>query len=253
MNIHPYHDGSRRGFSLVELLVVIGIIGLLIAILLPALRNAREAAKTVQCKSQLRSLGQALYIYASNYQGYMPGWSGWHVVDGDANGHPDDKPGQGWTEKLANYYTVPTSEVFFCPSFPEEFRINYFMSARWTRMQNPPRRNLKFGEISKSSQFIVSGDCTQPKMYGPDFGTQDRTSDNCDKDDASWEAIVFFGQDGGMNVHRGGNNVLFADGHVDLFRTFDRTRMTYHPREMAAYDDIQPEDAVAPPPGEGGD
>ena len=63
---------GRRGFTHVELLVVIGIIAILIAILIPVLGRAREASRPTQCLSNLRELGTALVMYANNYNDQIP-------------------------------------------------------------------------------------------------------------------------------------------------------------------------------------
>lgn len=62
----------RRGFTLVELLVVIGIIAVLIAILLPALQKARQAAQLTSCMSNLKQIGNASANFAVEHQGYYP-------------------------------------------------------------------------------------------------------------------------------------------------------------------------------------
>ncbi len=61
----------QRGFSLVELLVVIGLIGVLIAILMPALHRAREQAKMVQCASNMRQIGMAMLAYSNSNNGWL--------------------------------------------------------------------------------------------------------------------------------------------------------------------------------------
>ena len=74
----------RRGFTLVELLVVIGIIAVLISVLLPVLSKARESANQIQCLSNLRQFGIANQMYINQYNWEMPAWWGVYTNGSDA-------------------------------------------------------------------------------------------------------------------------------------------------------------------------
>ena len=73
MSLHRFRFRFRRGFTLIELLVVIAIIAILVALLLPAVQQAREAARRSQCQNNLKQIGLALHIYHDLHKVFPPG------------------------------------------------------------------------------------------------------------------------------------------------------------------------------------
>jgi len=115
-------SASRRGFTLVELLVVIGIIALLISILLPALNKARQHAQTVACLSNQRQIAMSMIQYANDNKGVLPPYGEIHA------GNPYLQPDEYWYNKLSRYVSR-TGQFFYgvnfmrCPSQHDDTRF----------------------------------------------------------------------------------------------------------------------------------
>lgn len=121
--MRTHGNAKQTGFTLVELLVVIGIIALLISILLPSLQQARRQAQTVACLSNLRTIGQGMQMYTNDNRGVILPSMVWGRDSGGAS------TSDSWPFLLINgkYLpnpnivddgsgTSPTNSVFICPA-----------------------------------------------------------------------------------------------------------------------------------------
>ncbi len=141
--------GNRQGFTLVELLVVIAIIGILVALLLPAIQAAREAARRSQCTNNLKQLSLGALNHESTFKHFPSGGIGYRWV-GDPNYGSGRKQPGGWI-----YNTLP---------FIEEQTIHDLGSgvgAKW----NDPARKAVFKQ--RASMTIKTMVCPSRRSGGP--------------------------------------------------------------------------------------
>ena len=104
--------GRPAAFTLVELLVVIAIIGILVALLLPAVQTAREAARRMQCSNKLKQIGLAVHLYHDANRTFPPG----AVKSGSSLG---GNYFSGWTREIMPYMENTAIQEFYRPAFAD--------------------------------------------------------------------------------------------------------------------------------------
>lgn len=238
---------SKHAFTLVELLVVIGIIAVLVALLLPALNKAREQARLVQCMSNLRQIGVGVQMYANDWNGVWPRYyqhspppedagTSSHYVLWRGLGNTGTILTVGWQGVGRTYPYLRDKRVYFCPNdttLPDHwlaFDFNNFDSA--LHSPNPPY--LASATTNVYGSYCIRG-WNQPSSPTDTAGKRNKT------ESGAWETSAlgapgktltslrnrafvscFFmyspaDQTGAaqMNLHPNGlHPMLYGDGHV---------------------------------------
>ncbi len=226
------HFHTREAFSLVELIVVIGIIALLAGIVVPSVEVLREKGKETACANNMRQWGAAMGIYLDENRGVFPN-----------DGASGDEAGV-WYNVLPQYigvepfYALKTKgktpcpgmgkSIYICPSlsvdaallakYTSGTQVGYNLSYAMNYWINAPKdddsltKRMRLSQVKHADQFVIFSETADSSLKSVD----------ADPQNPSMTSSPDF-------RHRGRVNVVFADGHVTPVRNLDIFLLQWNP------------------------
>ncbi|OGV48551.1 MAG: hypothetical protein A2X49_15300 [Lentisphaerae bacterium GWF2_52_8] len=230
---------KKKPFTLIELLMVVGIISILAALLLPALKQAQESGRSIQCLSNLRNIGMAETYYCNDYNGYFTrgGWTLWYDSAADwatvAASNPMKyalKNGKGQFISSSTLYTATPNTLpilidrylkgnGFCAWCPSDNRrwgdasvlsVSRFNGEFTTFGWNMGADYLRCPQVKRPSSFVIFAESS--RAYPRISPTEINSSSSYSFFELStYSRSTVHGGTPGNTKH----NLLWADGHIN--------------------------------------
>ncbi len=214
---------ARNAFTLVELLVVIAIIGMLVALLLPAVNSARAAARKTQCANGMRQVGLGLQSYMSARYGKFPS-----IYGHDGHDHDHDSANDSWIYELAPYMEN-VDEIRICPEDPDaderladresSYAMNGYLGVvidvnlgGGKYLRNVHNAVKKLRQVKSTSKTVALFEATE-NVHLDHIHSYDWFSENNVNDERVFDAVS---SEVAVGRHHGSTaNYLFLDGHIE--------------------------------------
>jgi prepilin-type processing-associated H-X9-DG protein len=201
--------------TLMELLVVVAIIGILIALLLPAVQAARASARAASCKNNLRQIGLAVHQFCNSHKGSFPEW--WHTKD-NVTGLRDTR---SWIYTLADYLEA-VDDIRICAEDEKHVErleakaSSYVINDYLATDEEVPNRVRNINKLAATSRTFLIFEGADSRPAKPDYdhahASQWFSELNCEN---GWVETAVL-KDIQPDQHFAHAHYLYVDGHVDI-------------------------------------